>query len=199
MNLDMSFFGKFPFFTEFLQKDALLSAVRKNSRIMTCLKKFGKQKSKYFQTALKTPNDPRVVPKDLQQHGFTPNNSVNTRMIQINIAILRGHHWSKVCENSFLELPATHPIRTKHPKLQRNSLVWEEIITTTLLHELVHFANNDAGIVPPPTEEWGFAFERCARLNTPMVPFSEIEELDFWASHNTIEKPLFPMKMPRRI
>jgi hypothetical protein len=198
MELDAGFYGKFPFFVEFLNKDPLLKAVSKNRRIMIYLKKHGEQSAAYFRKALTTGNEPRIVPSELSgASGFTSNNSVTTRRIQINAPILRGHHWSKVCENGFAQLPATHEIRRKHPKPEFNSVVWEEIITTTLLHELVHFANHDAGVFPDRSVERGIEFEKDARLNTPAVPFSEIEDFRLWGAHNTIDNPLFPITMKR--
>jgi hypothetical protein len=138
------------------------------------------------------------VPSDLSgKDGETSNNSATTRRIQIEAALLRGHHWSKVCERGFAQLPAEHPIRRKHPRPEFTSAVYEEIITTTLLHELVHFANHDAGIFPPLSEERGTQFEKDARLNTPDPPFSEIEDFQLWAAHNTLDNPLFPPVMTR--
>ncbi len=198
MRLDVRFHGRFPFFVEFLTNNPIWKAMPKNMKIMSCLKKHGEQNTKFFQDALKDGNEPRIVPSDLQgEFGFTPNDSPKTRIIRIDIPLLKGHHWSKVCEKTFLKLPPEHEIRKTHPKPVFNSVIWEEIITTTLLHELVHFANHDKGVFPPADDERGFKFERCAKLKTPLVPESEIEDFNFWAKHNTIEKPLFPIQMPR--
>src|SRR5215204_634467 len=190
MDLDGRFHQRFPFFLKFLNDNSLRHAVSKNIRIMSCLINHGEQEAKFFQDALIPGNDPRIVPKQLfQKHGNTPNNSAKSRMFEIEIAILRNHHWSKICEEGYGKLPSDHPLRTKQPTPSSNSKIWEELITTVLLHELVHFANNeavdkDSRIVIPASEERGFMFENCSGLKSPLVPDSPIEKLEFWAEHS---------------
>lgn len=198
MDLDGRFKTQFPFFVEFLKSSKIRDKVLKDARIMPSLTKFGEQKAKYFREALLLEKGPRIVPTQLNgMHGFTPNNSATSQMFQIEIRILKKHHWSKVCETTFMKLPSQHPIRKDRPAITLNSILWEELITTTLLHELVHFANHDKGVFPPESDERGFKFEAAAGLNTPSIPDSEIEDLDFWAKHNSISNPLFPIPLTR--
>lgn len=201
MHLDIRFEGAFPIFAEFFKSSKLSVVLSKNSKIMPNLIKFGQQNREYFKDALTKQGDPRVVPKKLNKDGHTPNNSATTRIIEINVPLLKGHHFSKMCEKAYRSLAPDDPIRKKHPRPQFTWPFWEKRIITTLLHEMVHFANHDAGLVIDESGDLGDDLEKEAGLETPSIPDSALEE-DHWAvgQLNTMENPLMAPELwfPRR-
>lgn len=136
-----------------------IPAVKKNAKVMEALTTWSGYSSARVEKALTYGNDPIVKVRELDSSnvlserervwGNTPNNSDHTRIIEIDEALIH------LLESYFVE-QAKEPAASNLKQLRR-------FVRDTLLHELVHFGNNDT------SKEWegveaGAEFEEDAGL-----------------------------------
>ncbi|MEL6522811.1 MAG: hypothetical protein AAFQ66_17715 [Pseudomonadota bacterium] len=180
MNLIASHQKLCPNLTKILKKD--IPAVRGNRKVFRALVKNGAVKDKDMRNYLSFGTGPNIkisqtstVPlsaSTARTFGVTPNNSAKTGIIRLDRLLV-----------TFLEVPFG-PKHSPVPKEPVKTALRElrAFIILTLLHELVHFARNDAR--EPEDIEYGWKFEKDAGLISKFPMFftkpHSIEDSPVW-------------------
>jgi hypothetical protein len=157
----------------------LIPLVQSRTSLVDLLSKWSEREKALIKASLRFGEDPKVkvvdhgkiLPGVRIELGSTPNNSPTTKLIEINAHLVR-----------FLELVPPEFFAGKSidrsfftPGRTRIARQLEEAVRITLLHELVHFGENEVGAPDlfdssgAPIER-GFAFEDDAKLVTIIPP-----------------------------
>lgn len=185
--------------TDILRTD--IPRVQHERKIMDPLAHWSRRKRQDVVAALAYGQGPRVkvmqidtVPLSAfvggtrKQWGHTPNNSAHTGVIELERSLVR-----------FLEapLPARH-VPQPQPPVDAALRALRRFIRNTLLHELVHWHNNEQGVVWPPDKktgeeiEAGWEFEQAAKLDQDPFPM-------FYLSPQRIEDTPIPIMAFRNL